>query len=121
MPSIEPTKDMTNWDEVYAQFSEKQLPEVKKLNNPTITDKIDLARLKANWAEICRLIKETVPTAEKLLELMKSAGCATTPEEVHVSPELFETGLRYHTYMRYRLLIPRLFPMLGADVMEFLN
>jgi hypothetical protein len=52
---------------------------------------------------------------------MKSAGCATTPEEVHVSPELFETGLRYHTYMRYRLLIPRLFPMLGKDIMEFLN
>ncbi len=121
MPSVEPTKDMTNWDEVYAQFSEKQLPEVKKLNNPTITDKIDPARLKASWGEICRLIKETVPTAEELLALMKSAGCATTPEEVHVSPELFETGLRYHTYMRYRLLIPRLFPMLGADIMEFLN
>ena len=64
---------------------------------------------------------QSYPEAEKLLELMKSAGCATTPEEVHVSPELFETGLRYHTYMRYRLLIPRLFPMLGADVMEFLN
>jgi hypothetical protein len=51
--------------------------------------------------------------------MMKIAGCATTPEEVHVSPELLENGLRYHTYMRYRLLIPRLFPMLGLDIMDF--
>ena len=121
MPTVEPTKDMTNWDEVYAQFSEKQLPEVKKLNNPTITDKIDPERLRDCWPEICRLIKETLPSTEKLISLMNAAGCATTPEEVHVSPELFATGLRYHTYMRYRLLIPRLFPMLGTDIMEYVN
>lgn len=121
MPTVEPTKDMTNWDEVYAQFSEKQLPEVKKLNNPTITDKIDPERLRECWPEICRLIKETLPSTEKLISLMNAAGCATTPEEVHVSPELFATGLRYHTYMRYRLLIPRLFPMLGTDIMEYVN
>ena len=121
MPTVEPTKDMTNWDEVYAQFSEKQLPEVKKLNNPTITDKIDPERLRDCWPEICRLIKETLPSTEKLISLMNAAGCATTPEEVHVSPELFATGLRYHTYMRYRLLIPRLFTMLGTDIMEYVN
>ncbi len=121
LPQIEPTRDMTNWEQVYAQFSEKQLPEVKKLNNPTITDKVEPKKLKETWPQICRLIKETLPTTEKLLELMNSAGCATTPEEVHVSPELFETGLRYHTYMRYRLLIPRIFPMIGTDIMEYLD
>ena len=121
MPEIEPTRDMTNWDDVYAQFSEKQLPEVIKLNSPTITDKIDPARLKANWGEICRLIKETVPSAEKLEELMVAAGCATRAEDVHVDPELFATGLRYHSYMRYRLLITRIMPMLGADIMDFVD
>jgi len=116
---IEPTRDMTDWDKVYAQFSEKQLPEVKKLNNPTITDKIDPERLKNSWSEIRRLIKETLPTPDELLALMESAGCATTTEEINVSDELYATGLRYHTYMRYRLLIPRLFPMIGLDIMDF--
>ncbi len=118
---IEPTRDMTNWDEVYTQFSEKQLPEVKKLNTPTITDKVDPERLKNSWAEIRRLIKETLPTPEELLALMNAAGCATTLEEIHVSDELFAVGLRYHTYMRYRLLIPRLFPMINKDIMEFVE
>ena len=121
VPSVEPTADMTDWDTVYAQFSEKQLPEVKKLNNPTITDKVDPARLKAIWPEICRLIKETLPTDEKLLSMMKAAGAVTELEDIHVTPELFATGLRYHTYMRYRLLIPRLFPMLGIDIMDLVD
>ncbi len=121
MPEIEPTADNTDWDTVYAQFSEKQLPDVKKLNTPTITDKVDPARLKAVWPEICRLIKETLPSPEMLLAKMQAAGCATTLDEIHVSPELYATGLRYHTYMRYRLLIPRLFPMINTDIMEYVE
>ena len=67
------------------------------------------------------MIEEELPTNEALLKMMKAAGCAVTPEEVHVSPELFELGLRYHTYMRYRLLLPRLFPMLGIDIMDYVD
>ena len=121
LPKIDPTEDKTDWEDVYSQFSEKQLPEVKKLNTPTITDKIDPEKLRKCWPEICRLIKETLPTTEELVSLMNAAGCATTPEEVHVSPELFATGLRYHPYMRYRLLITRLMPMLGKDIMEYID
>ena len=121
VPTVEPTSDNTNWDTVYAQFSEKQLPEVKKLNSPTITDKVDPARLKEQWPAICRLIKETLPTDEKLMAMMKAAGAVTELEDIHVGKELFATGLRYHTYMRYRLLIPRLFPMLGIDIMDLVN
>ena len=121
VPEVEPTADNTDWDTVYAQFSEKQLPEVKKLNNPTITDKVDPARLKEQWPAICRLIKETLPTDEKLMAMMKAAGAVTELEDIHVGEELFATGLRYHTYMRYRLLIPRLFPMLGIDIMDLVN
>jgi hypothetical protein len=53
--------------------------------------------------------------------MMKAAGAVTELEDIHVTPELFATGLRYHTYMRYRLLIPRLFPMLGIDIMDLVD
>ena len=118
---IDPIADPTDWDEVRAQFSPEQIPELMKLNTPTITDKIDPAHLKACWPEIRRMIKEVLPTDEQLMALMKAAGAVTEPEDVHVSPELVVTGLRYHAYMRYRVLITRLMPMLQLDVMDFLN
>ena len=118
---IDPIADPTDWDDVRAQFSPEQIPELMKLNTPTITDKIDPAHLKACWPEIRRMIKEVLPTDEKLMALMKAAGAVTEPEDVHISPELMATGLRYHAYMRYRVLITRLMPMLQLDIMDFLN
>ena len=52
---------------------------------------------------------------------MKAAGAATTPEEVHVSPELLADALHFHPYMRYRMLLTRLMPMMQLDVMEYLK
>jgi len=119
--SVHATEDKTDWAKVYAAFDESQIDDVKRLNTPTITDKIDPARLEANWQKIRELIFESLPTTEALFEMMKTAGCATTIEEVHVSPELLEDGLRYHSYMRYRLLIPRILPMLGLDIMDYVD
>ena len=119
--TVEPIADPTDWDDVRAQFSPEQIPELMKLNTPTITDKIDTARLKECWPEIRRLIKEILPTDDELMAMMKAAGAVTEPEDVHISPELLVTGLRYHSYMRYRVLLTRLLPMLQLDVMDFLN
>jgi len=88
---------------------------------PTITEKIDPAKLKESWEEIRQMIYHDLPTNEELLAKMKAAGCATTPEEIHVGPELFAMGLRYHSYMRYRVLLTRLFPMLDLDIMDFVE
>ena len=121
LPEIDPVKDPTDWDEVYRHFTPEQVPGVKKLNNPTITDKVDPAKLKASWGEIRRLIYEILPEPEALVDLMKRAGCAITPEEVHVSPELLAEGLRWHSYMRYRVLITRLLPMIGVDPMDYID
>jgi hypothetical protein len=52
---------------------------------------------------------------------MKAAGAATEPEDVDISPELLETGLRYHSYMRHRLMLTRLLPMLQLDIMDFVK
>ncbi len=121
VPTVDAHADATDWDKVYAAFSEKQIDEVKKLNTPTITDKISPERLSEKWEEIRQLIYHDLPTNEELLRMMKAAGCAVSPEEINVSPELYEQGLRYHNYMRYRVLFPRLFPMLGIDIMEYVD
>jgi glycerol-1-phosphate dehydrogenase [NAD(P)+] len=118
---INPIPDPTDWDEVRSAFAPEQIDELMKANTPTITDKVDPAKLKACWPEIRRLIKEILPTDEQLLKIMKAAGAATEPTEVNVSPELVEKGLRYHAYMRYRILLTRLLPMMQLDIMDFIN
>jgi hypothetical protein len=52
---------------------------------------------------------------------MKMAGCATEIEEIHVSPELLCDGLHYHSYMRYRVLLTRLMPMIDVDPMDYID
>lgn len=118
---INPTADPTDWDVVYSKYDECMHADIKRVNSPTITDKVDPEKLKALWPEIRKIILETLPSDEHLMKLMKAAGAATTPEEVHVGKELLENALRYHSYMRYRLLITRLMPMMGLDIMDFIE
>ena len=113
--------DTTDWDAVYSAFSDDQIPDVRKLNTPTITDKIDPQRLTDNWQKIRELAFEILPTDEELMRMMKAAGAATELEEINVSDELLELGLRYHSYMRYRLLITRILPMIDIDIMELIK
>ncbi len=121
LTEIDPHEDNTNWDEVYAAFSPEQIPEVEKLNNPSITDTIDVKVLKESWPRIRNIILETLPTDEKLMSLMNAAGAATTLEEINTSEELFLQALKFHPYMRYRVLVTRLAPMLGVEMKDYLN
>ncbi len=119
--SIEPRKDAPVWEDVYKHFSAEQIPEVEKLNNPLITDKIDPADLKAKWPQIRKIILDILPDNDTLLNLMKTAGCATTPEEIHVDPVLFADGIHYHAFMRYRVLVTRMLPMMGIEPLDYLD
>lgn len=121
LPTVSPVADPTDWDEVYRHFSPEQTADVKKLNTPTITDKISPERLGECWSEIRHLIYDILPETDALIELMKRAGCAVDPAEVNVSPELLAEGLRWHPYMRYRVLLTRLLPMLGVDPMNLID
>lgn len=113
--------DPTDWEDVKRHFDASQVEAVMKLNTPTITDEVDVQRLQDLWPEIRRIILEVLPTDEQLMAKMKVAGAATEPAEVHVTPQLLADGLRYHAYMRYRMLLTRLLPMLQLDIMDFLD
>ena len=118
---IDPVVEITDWDDVKAAFDETQHAELMKLNQPSIMDKVDPARLKAIWPQVRQIIKEVLPTDEALMKMMKAAGAATEPADVHVSPELLEKALKYHSYMRYRILLTRLMPMMKLDIMDFVK
>ncbi len=119
--TISCTADPTDWADVRAHYAPELMPDVEKLNNPTITDKVDPKKLEECWPKIREIIREELPTNEALLEMMKIAGAPVDPAEVHVSPEFMADAMRYHPYMRYRLLITRLLPMMGIDPMDYLD
>lgn len=118
---VNPVADPTDWDEVRAAFMPEQIDELMKANSPTITDKVNPSRLKEIWPEVRQLIKETLPTDEALLKMMKTAGAVTEPADINIDDDLLEKGLRYHSYMRYRILLTRLLPMLGLEIMDFVK
>ena len=100
-------KEVIDWEDVYAHYGALK-DEVIKLNTPdTITDGIDLKKIEDNWEKIRQIIA-SVPTYSQMVDLMNRAGCATTCEQIGVSRELKEEGLKYHPYMRRRLSLKRI-------------
>ena len=63
----------------------------------------------------------TSRTLLALLAALSLVGCATEPAQVHVDPQLLADGLHYHAYMRYRILLTRLMPMIGIDPVDYLD
>ena len=106
---------------MYAHYAPEMQEDVRKLNNPTITDKVDPKKLEECWPQIRKIIEEELPETEKLVAMMKVAGAPITPDAVNVDPQFMENAMRYHAYLRYRLTIPRLMPMMGLDIMEYLK
>ena len=56
------------------------------------------------------------PVNTDILSGNHQAGAAVTPEEIALSAEECITGLRWHPYMRSRITLLRVFPMLGIPV-----
>ena len=86
-----------------------------KMNNPTITSQIEPTKIKEIWPQIRQIVLKTLPEDDELLSLMIRAGAAIAPAEVNVGASLLEQGLKYHPYMRHRVLLTRLIPMLGLE------
>ena len=119
--SVDPVKDPFDLEEVLKHYDPQLKNDIVKLNTPTITDTVDPAVLKEKWQEIREIIWKYLPEDDVLLAKMKAAGAATTIEEVHVSEELLKEALHYHAYMRYRVLLTRLMPMLKLDIMDYIR
>lgn len=104
-------KEVVDWEDVYKNYGELK-DEVIKLNTPdTITDGINPEDLEKNWDKIRDIIR-SVPSYEQIKNAMERAEAVTTVEQIEVSKELKEQGLKYHPYMRRRLSLYRLANMI---------
>lgn len=110
------SNDNTNWEDVYSAYGENFRENIEKLNNPTITDKVDYINLKENWQKICDIVTEELPKPEKIYELLEKAGAARCLKDISVNYDLGLLGLEYHPYMRYRLTLMRLLPMTDIHI-----
>lgn len=114
--TINPVVEKLNWNEIRAAYGENFIDEVIKFNNPPVTAETTPERIEECWVEIRRIVNEELPSNEELLHLMKVAGAATTTDEIGVAPDLAKLGVKYHPYMRHRMTLMRLIPMLGIQV-----
>lgn len=104
-----------------AAFTDRQWEEVTKLNVGALVEAVDPRLLEVKWNEIRALALEVLPTDGELLDVMACAGATVDPADVGVDDALLEKGLRYHPYMKGRLLLTHLFPQMGLNVMDFLR
>lgn len=103
-----------DWDAVYAAYGPHFSHEVRQANTPSPLAQIAPGTLEEKWPRIRRLISEGLPSCGELTELMKKAGAATTVEEIGVSRELGLAGLIYHPFMRSRVNLSTLLPMMDV-------
>ena len=86
-----------------------------KMNSPTVTDDIDPAAISERWPRIRRVIFDTLPETDALRDSLLRAGAATKPCDINVDSELLKLGMKYHPYMRHRVLLTRLLPMIKTE------
>lgn len=106
--------DNTDWDKVAAAYGPNLYRDVEKFNNPSVLEGLEPRKIEENWAQIRHFIDLYLPERDELLDLFRRAGAPTTAAEIDVTPELYEQGLQYSPYMRHRLTIMRLMPMLNV-------
>ncbi len=107
--------DSLDWDKLEEVYGPHFIGDVRRLNNPTVTDETTPARIEEAWPEICRAVREELPDDVTLTAAMKAAGAELDCAGIAVSRELGETGLRWHPYMRHRMTLMRILPMLDID------
>lgn len=109
---IETRDDIIDFRELRRVFGGNLYEGVEKMNSPPVTAELNPDILERNWENIRRIIREEIPSPGRLQELMRLAGAAETPAEISVSPALARQGYKYHAYLRRRLTLSRLVPMI---------
>ena len=118
---ITPTEDVIDYEALRAAFTPGQMAEVEKLIERMPMHLVKPDRLREIWPQFCRLIEEFLPSDAELTDWMHRAGAVTEWEDVDVSRDLLEAALRFHPFMRYRLMPTRLLPMMGLDILDFVD
>lgn len=114
--SVCPIAENPDWDAIYRVYGEGLKNDIVRLNSPTVTAETTPEKVRESWPEIRRIILEELPSDQDLLDLMTRAGAARTLEDIAVDRKLGVLGVKYHPYMRRRMTLMRLIPMLNIAV-----
>jgi len=106
-------KDAPNWEAVHKVYGEAFRQDIKNVNNPSILETTNLQTLQEKWPDIIQLIKKELPSYKKFLGLMQEAKCITNIEGIDIDRQLALDAIEFHPYMRHRINLTRLIPMLG--------
>lgn len=119
---VNPQKENLDWNKIYEVYGKNLEKDIRSYNTPTtITDGIDPLKIKQHWPEICNIINETLPDDNVLYELMLKAGAATSIEEIDVDDALYRDGVIYQAYMRRRITLMRLIPMIFGNNFDYFS
>ena len=105
-------RDETDWGRVYEVYGAAFTDDIRRCNSPTVTDETSPEILRESWNGICRAVREEMPKPAALEKLLRRAGTAISPQEIGIPPALALSGLEFHPYMRRRMTLSRLVPML---------
>lgn len=111
-------EDRAVLDEVIAAYGNAHKDFLCAENRPSITEQLDVARLERLWPDVCAIIREELPTYEQVRDVMMRAGAATACAEIDVEPPLAREALRYHSFMRRKVVLTRLLYMTDADIVS---
>lgn len=109
-PAVTAKRETIDWEKVYSVYG-NLAPEIRKLNAPPITEALNPDDIGKNWDRIREIIN-SVPPASGIEAALTAAGCPIDTGAIGISPELKETGLKFHPFMRKRLSLMRLKTML---------
>lgn len=118
--SIRAHPDRPDWERIKAVYGPLLAPDVMKVNDPPVTERVDCKQLERSWGDVRRIVLEELPGDEKLAGMMERAGAPTDPAAVNVDRRLLLDGLRFHPYMRGRINLTRLLPMADIDPADFM-
>ncbi|MBE6608902.1 MAG: sn-glycerol-1-phosphate dehydrogenase [Ruminococcaceae bacterium] len=110
-----------DWDEILSMFPEETQQDIKRLNFPSIIEDVIPGKLEECWPEIRALADKILLKQDELVKLMHMAGAPTEIEDIGISPELLREGLKYHPYMRHRICFTRILPIIGIDILDYID
>ena len=119
--SVKAGEDPLELDKLLSLFEPAFHDEIRALNISPITDIVDPAVLTERWQDVRETVLQYIPEQQKLFEAMTAAGGITDIEGIHVSPELMRDALHGHAHMRHRIYLSRLLPMLGIDIVDYVD
>ena len=118
LETVHTRREALDWEEIFAYYG-PMAAEVEKLNFPTpVTDSVEPDELSAQWPQI-REILRSVPGYAACRAAMEKAGCKLDHRAIGKSRQLMDDCIRFSPYMRRRITLLRLLPMiLEADALQ---